>query len=106
MEYVDGKLSVETLNMTRLKGYILSHFVTTEKGFIYVKVTRDVINEFGVTDEQAASMVSVIGGIEGYPVWAIILEYPNDEIRIRLLGPVISTLANEAVVMRRHLVRN
>ena len=97
VEYVDGKLSVETLNMTRLKGYILSHFVTTEKGFIYVKVTRDVINEFGVTDEQAASMVSVIGGIEGYPVWAIILEYPNDEIRIRLRsrGPVISTLANE-----------
>ncbi len=97
VEFVDGKLSVETLQMTRLKGYILSHFVTTEKGFIYVTLTRDVIESFGVTDEQAASMVSVIAGIEGYPVWAIILEYPNDEIRIRLRsrGPVISTLANE-----------
>lgn len=97
VEYVDGKLSVETLNMTRLKGYILSHFVTTEKGFIYVILKREVIESFGVTDEQAASMVSMIGGIEGYPVWAIMLEYPGDEIRIRLRsrGPVISTLANE-----------
>ncbi|HKL60751.1 MAG TPA: bifunctional oligoribonuclease/PAP phosphatase NrnA [Acholeplasma sp.] len=96
VEYVDRNLSVETMDMIRLKGYVLSNFETTEKGFIYVKVTRDVINEFGVTDEQAASVVSHLGGIEGYPVWAIFIEYPGEiRIRLRSRGPVISTLANE-----------
>ncbi|HBT60075.1 MAG TPA: bifunctional oligoribonuclease/PAP phosphatase NrnA [Acholeplasmataceae bacterium] len=96
VEYVDQKLSVETMNMIRLKGYVLSNFETTNEGFIYIKVTRDVINQFGVTDEQAASVVSHLGGIEGYPVWAIFIEYPGEiRIRLRSRGPVISTLANE-----------
>jgi phosphoesterase RecJ-like protein len=97
VEFVDSKLSIESLNMIRLKGYVLSNFKMTDAGFIYVTLDRKTIESFNVTDEQAASMVSVIGGIEGYPVWAIILEYPGSEIRIRLRsnGPVIAPLANE-----------
>lgn len=97
VEFVDSKLSIETLNMVRLKGYVLSNFKMTDAGFIYVTLDRKTIDSFHVTDEQAASMVSVIGGIEGYPVWAIILEYPGSEIRVRLRsnGPVIAPLANE-----------
>jgi bifunctional oligoribonuclease and PAP phosphatase NrnA len=94
VEYIDGKLSQESLEMVALKGYVYSNFVT-ENGFIYLKMTRDVIDKYNVTDEQAASMVGLIGGIQGYPVWALMIEYPNEiRIRLRSNGPTIDKLAN------------
>jgi phosphoesterase RecJ-like protein len=95
VEYIDNQLSTETLEMIALKGYVYSNFVT-EKGFVYLKMTRDVINKYQVTDEQAASMVNLIGGIEGFPVWALFIEYPNEiRIRLRSNGPTIDKLANK-----------
>lgn len=95
VEFIDNQLSTETLEMIALKGYVYSNFVT-KKGFVYLKMTRDVINKYQVTDEQAASMVSLIGGIEGFPVWALFIEYPNEiRIRLRSNGPTIDKLANQ-----------
>lgn len=95
--YIDNQLSVETLESLKLKGYILSNFKISEHGFAYVTLTREEIERFGVSDEDAAAQVSTISTIEFCPVWAILLEYPNDEIRIRLRsrGPAINLLANE-----------
>lgn len=94
VEYIDSKLSRESLEMIGLKGYVYSNFVTT-KGFIYLKMTRDIIEKFEVTDEQAASVVGLLGGIEGFPVWALFIEYPNEvRIRLRSNGPTINELAN------------
>jgi len=94
VEYIDSKLSRESLEMISLKGYVYSNFVTTE-GFIYLKMTRDIIEKFQVTDEQAASVVGLLGGIEGFPVWALFIEYPNEvRIRLRSNGPTINELAN------------
>jgi phosphoesterase RecJ-like protein len=95
VEFIDQSLSRETLAMVALKGYVYSNYVACD-GFIYIKMTRDVINKFGITDEQAASLVNSLSGIEGFPVWALFIEYP-DEIRIRLRsnGPTINTLANK-----------
>src|SRR5690606_13365084 len=75
VEYIDQQLSQESLEMIALKGYVYSNFVT-RNGFVYIKMTRDIIEKYQVTDEQAASMVGLIGGIQGYPVWALIIEYP------------------------------
>lgn len=95
VEYIDNQLSTETLEMIALKGYVYSNFVT-KNGFVFLKMTRDVINKYQVTDEQAASMVSLIGGIEGFPVWALFIEYPNEiRIRLRSNGPTIDKLANK-----------
>lgn len=95
VEYIDGELSQESLEMIALKGYVYSNFVTAD-GFVYIKMTRDVIEKYNVTDEQAASMVGLIGGIAGYPVWALIIEYPGEiRIRLRSSGPTIDKLANK-----------
>lgn len=93
--YVDNQLSVETLNTLKLKGYVLSNFKITQNGFAYVTLTREEIESFGVSDEDAAAQVSTISTIEGCPVWAILLEYSKEEIRIRLRsrGPVVNLLA-------------
>ncbi len=94
--YVDNNLSVETLKTLKLKGYSLTNFNITENGFAYLVITRDIINKFEVTDEEASSQVSVISTIEGCPVWALFIEYPNEiRIRLRSRGPVINLLAEE-----------
>ncbi len=95
VEYIDRQLSIESMEMIALKGYVYSNFVAND-GVVYIKMTRDVIEKYGVTDEQAASMVGLIGGIEGYPVWALLMEYPTEiRIRLRSNGPTINELANK-----------
>lgn len=94
--YVDNNLSVETLKTLKLKGYALSNFKFTDNGFAYLVITRDVINEYEVTDEEAAALVSVISTIDFCPVWALFIEYPGEiRIRLRSRGPVINLLAEE-----------
>lgn len=96
VEFIDSKLSKETLKLYALKGYVYSNFITVDGGFIYLKMPRSVIEEYGVTDEEAASVVNLIGGLEGYPVWALMIEYENEiRIRLRSSGPSINTLAEK-----------
>ncbi len=96
VEEVDNKLSVEDMNSIRLKGHVLSNFVTTEGGFIYFVMTKEVMEKFNVSHEQASAMVGNLAGIEGYPVWALLLE-DNGEFRMRLRsrGPEIQKLATK-----------
>lgn len=95
IEKLDNYLSVETMNVIMYKGYILANTEFTPHGACYIKVTRDVCKEFELTDEEAASQVSLIGNIQGYPLYFLFMEYP-DEIRIRLRsrGPRVDKLAN------------
>ncbi len=93
---VDNKLSVTTLDTLKLNGYTLNNMKWTENGFIYIIMTQEVVKQYGVTNEVAANQVSNLAGIEGFPVWGLVMEYP-DEIRIRLRsrGPEVKTLANK-----------
>ncbi len=95
--YIDNKLSVESLNTLKLKGHILSNFKMTDHGFAYAKLTRKEVESFGVSYEDAAAQVSTISTIEDCPVWALFLEYSEEEIRVRLRsrGPVINLLAEQ-----------
>lgn len=97
IEDVDNNLSVTNLKTLKLTGYVLNNFKTTENGVAYICMTREIVDEYGVSNEEAANQVSSLAGIEGYPVWCLMMEYSKDEIRIRLRsrGPEIKTLANE-----------
>ena len=45
--------------------------------------------------EDAAATVNLFGGIEGYNVWFVAVEYPNEiRLRIRSSGLEIDKLAN------------
>ena len=94
--HIDNKLSVESLASLKLKGYCLTHFETTAEGFAYLKMPRSVIEEFGVTNEEAANQVSTISTIKECPVWALFIEYPEEiRIRLRSRGPIINKLAEK-----------
>lgn len=96
IEKLDNLLSVETMNVIKLKGYVLQNCEFTSNGVVYIKMTRDVIERFLVSDEDAANQVGLIGSIENYPVYCLFMEYPNEiRIRIRSRGPRVDKLANK-----------
>ncbi len=96
IKYIDSKLSIESLNSLKLKGYVLSNFVTTDEGLAYVKIPSDVIKNFDVSLEEAANQVSTISTIETCPVWMLFLESESGiRCRIRSRGPVIDKIANK-----------
>ncbi len=94
--YVDKNLSIESLNSLKIKGYVLSNFITTKEGLAYVKLPLSVINEFEVTQEEAANQVGTISTIETCPVWMIFVE-SNEGVRcrIRSRGPHVDHIANK-----------
>lgn len=96
LSYIDNMLSVESLDTLKLKGYVLSNFKMTEHGFAYITLNQEQVLASHVSYEDAAAQVSAISTIEGCPVWALLIEYPNEiRIRLRSRGPVINLLAEE-----------
>lgn len=96
LSYIDNHLSIETLDTIKLRGYCLSNFQMSDNGFAYIKMTREIINRFGVSDEDAASQVTSISSIDTCPVWAMFIEYPTEiRIRLRSRGPVVNLLAEK-----------
>lgn len=95
VEEIDRAMSNETLDMLRFKGFVYQNFVTTDKGFIYLKITDKIRQEFNLTYEEASSVVNMLSGIKGFDVWAIFIE-DGDLVRVRLRssGPDIDKVAN------------
>lgn len=96
VEKLNNYLSVDSLEVVKFKGYVLQNAVFTENGVVYIKITRDVIEQYGISDEDAAAQVGVIGNIENYPIYLLFMDYPNEiRIRIRSRGPRIDKIANK-----------
>lgn len=92
---IDKKLSVETLEQFKFKGNLLNT-AKFDEGFIYNIVTKEDVEKFGVSYEDAAATVNLLGGLEGYGVWFLAIEYPTElRLRIRSNSIDIDTLANK-----------
>ena len=95
IDFINKKLSIETYELLKLKGYCLSNFKITNNGFGYIVLDKKTMKEYNVTEEEAASLVNLISGLENIYVWAMILESKNNiRIRLRSKGPAINELAS------------
>ena len=65
-----------------------------EEGATYIKLTKEVLEEFDVLPSEASGVVGALGNIDGLKAWVLFLE-EDDVIRVRLRskGPVINKLA-------------
>ena len=70
-------------NTARLQGYVLFNYEVTKEGVAYFKMTKEILDEFGVDKTSAANLVNVLSNIEGNKVWVFFIEYP-EEIRVRI----------------------
>lgn len=94
VEYIDYQLSVQTLPQIEVKGYVLTNFLHTDGGFAYFVMTKELIEKFGLSKEEASATVNNLAGIEGFPVWALFIESDNEiRVRLRSNGPEIQSIA-------------
>lgn len=72
-----------TQNTARLKGKILLDYELTEQGVAYFKVTKDILDEFGTSEDEAANLVNTLKNIEENKVWVFFIE-SDEKIRVRI----------------------
>ena len=81
----------------RFKGYVLQNYQKTEHGVAYIEITRDLMHDFDVNDEEASSLVNELGVFNDCPIWVLLAEYEEKIVRarIRSKGPVINGIAGQ-----------
>jgi len=92
-ELYENLYNVET-HILRLKGYILQEFDMFDSGVCAVKLTKEILDKFGVTPDETGQLINVLGDVKGIKAWAFFIE-EDDIIRARLRskGPVINEIA-------------
>jgi len=90
------RLDTKSEALVRFKGYVLLNYKKTENGVAYIKITHELIDKYGVTIDEASSLVNELGVFEDCPVWALFAEYEEKIVRGRLRskGPVVNEVAN------------
>ena len=66
----------------RFKGYIFSSYKKTEHGVIYLPIPKEVIHEYGIDYNAAASMVNSVANIKGSPIWVFFSESDEGTVRV------------------------
>ena len=81
-------------HILRLKGYILQEFDMFDSGVCAVKLTKEILDKFGVTPDETGQLINTLGDVKGIKAWAFFIE-EDDIIRARLRskGPVINEVA-------------
>ena len=82
--------------LLHLQGYLYKNFVMDDDGMAYIKITKEVLEQFDATPSETSLLVGSLGNVKGIVAWVIFIE-ENDTIRVRLRskGPVINGLAKK-----------
>ncbi len=96
-EKVYAHLDTKSEALVRFKGYVLLNYQKTPNGVAYIKITHELCDEYGVSIEEAASLVNELSVFEDCPVWALFAEYEEKIVRGRLRskGPAVNEVANQ-----------
>ncbi|MDD2208595.1 MAG: bifunctional oligoribonuclease/PAP phosphatase NrnA [Bacilli bacterium] len=84
------------LNEIRFQAFITLNMTITENGFAYIKLSNDMIKEYGVDASTASNMINNFNYIKGVYAWAFVSYDERQEIHkvnIRSRGPVINEVA-------------
>ena len=85
------------LNEFRFQGYLAINMTVTENGFAYMKITNEMIKEFGVDAGSASNMVNNFNYIKEVIAWSFVSYDEKQElykVNIRSRGPVINEIAS------------
>lgn len=91
-------LYMRPLKEIRLQGYMAQNMKVTEYGVGYIKITEEVLNDFGADVASGGNLINNFNYIEEILVWLAITEDTKNniiKINIRSRGPVINTIAEK-----------
>ena len=86
------------LNDFRFQSFLALNMTITENGFGYMKITPDIIKEYGVDASTASNLVNNFNYIKEVIAWAFVSYDERQElykVNIRSRGPVINEVASK-----------
>lgn len=87
-----------SINERRFEAYLINNLTITENGFGYIKITEEIIKEYGVDSSTASNMVNNLNFIRELKAWAF-SSYDEKiglfKINIRSRGLVINDVAEQ-----------
>lgn len=93
---LNNKMNEITPKISRLIGYVLEN-LKVDKGVASIVLTQDILDKFGVEDEDTHKIVSLPGSIQGVLSWGVFVQQKDKSYRCRLRskGPIINEIAKE-----------
>ncbi|WP_027410173.1 DHH family phosphoesterase [Anoxybacteroides tepidamans] len=84
------------VNIAHLSGYVLQNFVFLPTGAAFVKISKELLQQYGASPSEASQLVSLLGNIDGMKAWVFFIE-EDQEIRVRLRskGPIVNEVAKK-----------
>ncbi len=89
-------LYMRPLREFKFQGFIANNLTVTENGLAYIKITDDILKEYGVDAATAGNMINNFNYINEVIVWVMMSEdKANNYVRtsIRSRGPIINEVA-------------
>ena len=81
----------------KFQGYVYQNLQITDNGVAYIKITEDLIKEFGVDSASAGNMINNLKYVDEILVWVFFSEDKKSNLiraNIRSRGPYINDLAS------------
>lgn len=87
-----ANLYLKEYHTQKFKAHVLENMTRTENGVIYYYVSRAVMDEFGLSFEDASASVSYMDSIKGCLCWLAFIESGDSDgsIRVRLRSRFVS----------------
>lgn len=93
-----SSLYIRPISEVRFQGFIFENIELTDNGVGYIKITDDILKEYGVDTASAGNIISELNFIDEIKVWIFLTEdKKNNQIRanIRSKGPIINEVASK-----------
>ena len=91
-------LYMRPLAEIRFQGYIYQNMEITENGLAYIKITDDLLKEYGVDSASAGNMINDLKFVNEIITWAFFTEDKKSNlirVNIRSRGPQINEIASK-----------
>ena len=84
-DHLFANLYMKDFEEFKFEGYVLNNIKITPNGVAYIHIDKNVIEEFGLSTEQASACVSYMDNIKNSLIWIAFIDTgKGDEIRVRL----------------------
>ena len=90
------QLYMRPLNEVRFQGYIYENMEVTDNGLAYIKITDNILKEYGVDSASAGYIISELKCIDEILIWVFFTEDKKSNLiraNIRSRGPAINEIA-------------
>ncbi len=94
---ITDQFSEKTIEETRFQGYASEHIKFYDEGVASLIITRDVMQQYGITEEATNIVLNIPSNVAGMYTWVNFIEQEGDDpkyrVRLRSKGPAINEIA-------------